>query len=87
MNISLTPELERRIAEKVQSGLYSTTSEVVRAALRRLFEGDDEREHLLAKLNTEFDEAIAELDRGEGLDGDAVFDELERLIVGKRNKR
>ncbi|MGH6971770.1 MAG: type II toxin-antitoxin system ParD family antitoxin, partial [Caulobacteraceae bacterium] len=34
MNISLTPELERRIAEKVETGLYNTASEVVREALR-----------------------------------------------------
>ena len=66
MNISLTPELERRISEKVESGLYGTASEVVREALRRLFDADEERQRLIAKLNAELDAAIAELDRGEG---------------------
>ena len=30
MNVSLTPELERLVNEKVESGLYQTASEVVR---------------------------------------------------------
>jgi antitoxin ParD1/3/4 len=36
MNISLPPELARFVREKVESGLYSSASEVVREALRRL---------------------------------------------------
>lgn len=37
MNVSLTAELERVVAEKVKSGLYNNASEVVRDALRRAF--------------------------------------------------
>ncbi len=37
MNVSLTKELERVIEEKVKSGLYNNSSEVVRDALRRAF--------------------------------------------------
>jgi len=40
MNISLTPKLEELIKEKVESGLYGSASEVVRAALRLLEERD-----------------------------------------------
>ena len=36
MNVSLTPELEQFIRRKVDSGLYSNASEVVREALRLL---------------------------------------------------
>jgi antitoxin ParD1/3/4 len=36
MNVSLTPELERYVAERVASGRYRSASEVVRAALRLL---------------------------------------------------
>jgi hypothetical protein len=32
MNVSLTPELERLVDDKVKSGLYQTASEVVRHA-------------------------------------------------------
>ncbi len=37
MNVSLTPELDTVIKEKVKSGLYNNASEVVRDALRRAF--------------------------------------------------
>ena len=50
MNVSLTPELERRIAEKVESGLYTSVSEVVRESLRLLFETEEVRERRLDRL-------------------------------------
>jgi antitoxin ParD1/3/4 len=43
MNVSLTPELERSVAERVASGRYRSASEVVRAALR-LLEKDERQE-------------------------------------------
>ena len=42
MNVSLTPELEALVNEKVRSGLYQTASEVVREGLRLLKSRDDE---------------------------------------------
>jgi antitoxin ParD1/3/4 len=62
MNVSLTPELERLVNEKVESGLYQTASEVVREALRLLKERDHAREHLRADVRAGFDQ----LARGEG---------------------
>ena len=43
MNVSLTPELEALVNEKVSSGLYQTASEVVREALRLLKQRDQDR--------------------------------------------
>jgi len=40
MNISLTPQLEALVKKKVESGLYSSASEVIREALRLLEERD-----------------------------------------------
>lgn len=62
MNVSLTPELERLVNEKVESGLYQTASEVVREALRLLKERDQARERLRADVQAGFDQ----LARGEG---------------------
>lgn len=45
MNISLTPQLEAMIRQKVESGLHDDASEVVREALR-LLEERDRRERL-----------------------------------------
>lgn len=43
MNVSLTPELERFVAERIASGLYRSGSEVVRAALRLLDQAEGEK--------------------------------------------
>jgi len=55
MNVSLTPELEKLVNDKVRSGLYQTASEVVREALRLLKQRDDEtrREEQRAGLGPE----------------------------------
>lgn len=68
MNVSLTPELEKLVNEKVESGLYQTASEVVREALRLLKERDHAREQLRADVQDGFD-ALA---RGEGRTYDKV---------------
>ena len=62
MNVSLTPELERLVNEKVESGLYQTASEVVREALRLLKDRDQAREQLRTDVQAGFDQ----LARGEG---------------------
>lgn len=56
MNVSLTPELERLVNEKVEGGLYQTASEVVREALRLLKERDQARQQLRADVLAGFDQ-------------------------------
>ncbi len=53
MNISLTPELEKFITDRVQSGMYHSSSEVVREALRLLQEQQMFKEINLAELKQE----------------------------------
>lgn len=76
MNVSLTPELERLVNQKVESGLYSSASEVVREALRLLNERDRTREHRLAELKRNIAIGIEQADRGELIDGEEFFDQL-----------
>ena len=54
MNVSLTPELERLVNEKVESGLYQTDSVVVREALRLLNDRDLARAQLRADVQSGF---------------------------------
>jgi antitoxin ParD1/3/4 len=49
MNVSLTPEVEAMIRQRVESGRYTNASEVVREALRHL-EDYERRQHLRALL-------------------------------------
>lgn len=65
MNISLTPELERIVKHKVDSGLYNNASEVIREALRLLVQQDRERTMKLELLRAEIDLAWRQADRGE----------------------
>ena len=69
MNVSLTPELERLVEEKVSSGQYKSASEVVRDALRLLSQRDEAHLARLEALRREVDIGIAEIDRGEGIPG------------------
>ena len=66
MNISLTPELEGLVEERVRSGLYASASEVVREALRLLQQREQDREAKLTDLRRELAPALAEFERGEG---------------------
>jgi antitoxin ParD1/3/4 len=59
MNVSLTPELEKLVAERVASGHYASASEVVREALRLLHERD-----LLTKLRHDVGLGLEQLDHG-----------------------
>ena len=65
MNVSLTPELEAIIREKVDSGLYHSASEVVREALRLLRQHDEARQARLAELRKELAVGLQQADRGE----------------------
>jgi len=53
MNVSLTPHLEKMVRGKVNSGLYSSASEVVREALRFMDEQDSIRKARLDLLQQE----------------------------------
>lgn len=50
MNVNLTPQLEEMVREKVNSGLYTSASEVVREALRLMDEQDRMRAAKLEQL-------------------------------------
>lgn len=76
MNVSLTPQLERAIGELVESGHYRSASEAVRAAVRLLLEREEEREVKLEALRRAVGDGVEELDRGEGVDGSQVFEEI-----------
>jgi len=80
MNISLTSELEKLIQEQVKKGRYSSASEMVGEALRLLWERDRIKEKRLAELKEKIRVGIEAANRGELVDGEEVFDEIEEDI-------
>ncbi len=64
MNVSLTPELENLVSAKVESGLYSSSTEVFTEALRLLEEHDQARSTQLTDFNQELGRRLESLDQG-----------------------
>jgi antitoxin ParD1/3/4 len=84
MNVSLTPELDKFVAAKVESGRYNSASEVVREALRLLEEHDRARGAQLAAFNHELKARLDSLDRGERVDPNAARTRLEQKSRERR---
>lgn len=58
MNVSLTPELEKYVSEKVESGLYHSASEVIREGLRLLKDQDALRKIRLHEVRQQIQEGV-----------------------------
>lgn len=78
MNVSLTPELDKFVAGKVESGRYTSASEVVREALRLLEEHDCARNTQIAAFNHELSARLVSLDRGEHAKPKAVRERIQQ---------
>jgi antitoxin ParD1/3/4 len=71
MNVNLTPQLEELVREKVESGMYTSASEVVREALRLLQEQDRMKEVRLGQLRHDIELGLRS-GRGEAWDAGQV---------------
>ena len=87
LNVSLTPELESFIAEKVESGMYTSASEVVREGLRLLKEVDVDREAWRATARAKIERGWEQSQRGELVDPEEVFRKIEEKSAARRKKR
>ena len=83
MNVSLTPELEKFVEGKVESGLYNNASEVVREGLRLLKEHDEIR----VKWREQIERGWMQAHSGEVVDGPrALADNRERIKTKPRKR-
>jgi antitoxin ParD1/3/4 len=93
MNISITPELEKFVADEVKTGLYQSASEVIRAGLRRLKEDKERKPGFMVSSKEELEqkilEGIAQLDRGESvtINGDEALGTFFADIKSKGRER
>ena len=88
MNVSLTPELEKLVSEKVESGMYHSASEVIREGLRLLKEHDELRQRRLEELRKEVAIGIEQAERGETatLDVEEMKRRLDKRLKAGRKK-
>jgi antitoxin ParD1/3/4 len=86
-NVALTPHFDHYVQSKVRSGRYGSASEVVREGLRLM----EQRDRVLARQAAGLRDAIEvgweQLERGEVVDGPAVFAEIRRMSRARRAKR
>lgn len=76
MQITLSPEFERMIQNKVETGEYPNAEAVISEALR-LLPKEERRKRARAVLEAALAEAAASLDRGEGVElTDELWDQL-----------
>jgi antitoxin ParD1/3/4 len=80
LNVSLTPDLSRFVESRLRSGRYQTASEVVREALRLLEARERAPVASIEDLKREIETGLAQLRRGEGVDGEAFF----RRVTSRR---
>jgi len=80
MNLTLNPEIERRIAEQVRSGRFATPEAVVEAAVAELTEPSID-DSLDAEDIAAINEAEAQIDRGEGIDRATLRAEMSKRFI------
>jgi antitoxin ParD1/3/4 len=73
MDITLTPEIERLVQEKIQRGQYACVDALVQEAVNRLVEEDEEE---LQETRAAIEGALEQSRRGEGRPAEEVFEEI-----------
>ena len=81
MNVSLTPELEQLVHLKVQTGRYTSASEVVREALRLMEQRDQAQALHGEEIRKRIAAGMDSLRAGEGADGDAFLAEIDAELA------
>lgn len=84
MNVSLTPELEEFVCDKVKSGLYSSASEVVRESLRLLRRHDEMEKLQIEGLRREIQSSIKQMNDGEGIPIEVVQKRIQQRRAKNR---
>lgn len=86
MNVSLTKELEEFVRRKVESGRYSSATEVISAGFRLLERKDEFRDTRLAAIRARVEEGIAQAVRGELGDGKEAVARVRERAAAKRRR-
>ena len=87
MNVNLGSVFDQFVADLLKTGYYQSQSEILREGLRLLKEREELKQLRLAELRKEIAIGSAEADRGEFVDGEAVFAAIrKRSAALKRAK-
>lgn len=84
MNVSLTPELENLVNQKVKTGLYNSASEVLREGLRLLQQRDEMHQKKLEALRTEIQKGTDSLEAGRYRDLSEAMGEIKERLMARK---
>ncbi|MDZ7959001.1 MAG: type II toxin-antitoxin system ParD family antitoxin [Aulosira sp. DedQUE10] len=87
MNVNLKPEEEQFIQAKLATGKYETAYEVIVEALQLLEERDKHYEKWVEETRKKVAIGIAQLDRGEGIDGKIAIARLRDKLRKARDNQ
>ena len=76
MSITLRPETEKQIEDRMKAGRYPSPDDVVKAGLRLLEERERDQHEALTEVRDKIAVGLAQLKRGEVVDADAMFEEM-----------
>jgi antitoxin ParD1/3/4 len=76
MSITLNPEQETIVANLIATGSFQTADEVLQVALKLLEKERQSYQSWVVQTRELVEEGIESLERGEGVDGETVVNEL-----------
>lgn len=79
MNITIKQELEKFIQQQIKSGKYESADRVIEEALN-LLEKREQYDLWVEKVREKIDIAATQLDRGEGVDGESVIEQMRQKL-------
>jgi antitoxin ParD1/3/4 len=84
MNVSLTPELEKFVADRVAGGWFKNASDVVRQSLREMKEQDDK---YMEKVREDIEIGWQQARAGLGVDGPTAMRRIDALLEKMRKEQ
>jgi antitoxin ParD1/3/4 len=87
MSIDLDPKTEERIRQEVESGRFANAQELVTIAVEEyLREPDILQYYTREEIEAKIERGLAELDAGQGIDGEEFFRGLREKSAGRRQQ-
>ena len=84
MNIQLNPDSEQFIQAQIARGKYESPEEVISKALKLLDEWEKGYQNWVEETRQKVEVAVEQLERGEGIDGEEVVEQLRSKLCQEK---
>jgi antitoxin ParD1/3/4 len=84
LTITLTPELQKFVEDRVGGGLFASASDLICEGLRRLEAQELDADAAFSELKQKLERAAAQAEHGELLDGEQVMARLRAKLEARR---